>query len=56
MEELITEAVQYLGEDVSQLETSLAERYLFTVVKFWEPRGKRLDTFHSVVMKLIWIS
>ena len=51
----ITEAAQELGEDVSQLVMSLAERCHFAVGKVGGLQGKRLNDFHSVVMKLLWI-
>ena len=55
MKYYITESVQEFGDDVSQVMTSLVARWLFTVVKVRELQGKRLNTFHSVVMKLLWI-
>ena len=42
-------------EDVSEVVTSLASRWLFTVGKVGELQGKRLYTFHSFFYKLICI-
>ena len=36
--------------------TPLAARKILTLGKVRELQGKRLDNFHSVVMKPIWIS
>ena len=55
MKEYITEAVQEFGEDFSQVVTSPVARWLFKVVKVREPQCNRLDTFHTVFMKLICI-
>ena len=55
MKEYITESVQEFGEDFYRLVTSPAAGWIFTVGKVRELQGKRLDTIHSVVMKLLWI-
>ena len=50
------EEVQEFREDIYQLVTSPTERWLFKVGKFRELKVNMLETFHSVVMKLLWIS
>ena len=35
--------------------TSLATRWLFTVGKVRGLQGRRIETFHSVVIKVLWI-
>ena len=55
MKEYIIEAVQDFGGYVLQVVNPPSSRWLFTVGKVRELQGKRLDTFHSVVMKILWI-
>ena len=55
MMEYITEAVQEFGEDVSHVVTSPTTRWMSTVEKVRESHIDRLNTFHSVVMKLLYI-
>ena len=55
MKEYITEAVQNFGGGVYHVVTSPSERWLFIVGKVRELQVKRLNTFDSVVVKLLWI-
>ena len=56
IKEYISEAVQEFGEDLYQVATQPSARWMCTLGKVREIQGKRLDTFHFVMMKLIWIA
>ena len=55
MKEYIPKDVQEFGDDVLQMVTSPSARCLFAVGKVRELQGRRLDTFHYVVMQFLWI-
>ena len=53
MKEYIPKDVQEFGDDVLQMVTSPSARCLFAVGKVRELQGRRLDTFHYVVMQFL---
>ena len=51
----IQEVVDDFGEDVSQMELTPAARWLFAVSDDRKLKGEQVETFSSLVAKLLWV-